>query len=37
MGGAEDTVTVNQEAGILTDTEYDYRYDNICSISISKY
>ena len=34
-GGAEDTVTVNQEAGILTDTEYDYRYDNICSISIS--
>lgn len=34
-GDAEDTVTINQEAGILTDTEYDYRYNNICSISIS--
>lgn len=34
-GGASDWVDIEQEAGILTDTEYDYRYDNICSISIS--
>ena len=34
-GDAEDTVTINQKAGILTDTEYDYRYNNICSVSIS--
>lgn len=34
-GGASDWVEINQEVGILTDTEYDYRYSNICSISIS--
>lgn len=34
-GGASDYVDVSQEVGILTDREYEYRYDNICSINIS--
>ena len=34
-GGASDWVEINQEVGILVNTEYDYRYSNICSISIS--
>ena len=34
-GGASDWVEIGQEVGILTDTEYEYRYNNICSISIS--
>lgn len=34
-GGASDTVRIDQEVGILTDREYEYRYDNICSINIS--
>ena len=34
-GGASDWVEIGQEAGVLTDTDYEYRYNNICSISIS--
>lgn len=34
-GGASDWVEIDQEAGVLTDTDYEYRYNNICSISIS--
>ena len=34
-GGASDWVEIVQEVGILTDTDYEYRYNNICSISIS--
>lgn len=34
-GGASDYADISQEAGILTDREYEYRYDNICSINIS--
>ena len=34
-GGASDWVEIDQEVGILTDRQWDYRYDNICSINIS--
>ena len=31
-GGASDQVRIDQEAGILTDRQWDYRYDNICTL-----
>ncbi len=34
-GGASDQVRIDQEVGILTDRQWNYRYDNICSINIS--